>query len=680
VFRSVARPLLPVAVATLIGGIALLAPPIARAAPPDDLQIVARAHYVALPTEKRIHVTVEARATNVTPDPPNGRYFYTSARFAVQPAIRNLTASSGSTTLVARIVSTSKEYSAIEVAFGRSIFHGASYSFTYTFDIVDPGGAPRRDVRVASSLVAFPVWAWGSSDTTDSTVAVSIPPGYAVTIETGDLATSHAADGSTVLTASAIADPKTYFAYVTAERPGAFRDSLTTVRLPEGPVTVQIRAWEDDPDWGARTKAIVSRGLPVLRDLIGLDYQVHGNLWVEEAAGSRLGDYAGVYNEESEVIDVRYDADGYTTLHETAHTWFNDTLLTGRWIAEGWAEYYGVEAGKRIRTDGEAFTLTAQLSAAKIPLNSWGGIGQEPPLTEEYGYAGSYRLAQLIAARSGVAGLQPVWRAAKVGEGSYQPPHPGSAPEKGTVATVEGWQRFLDLLEERTKRSYADLWRQWVVTSDEAPTLDARAAAREDYARTVTAAGDWELPYQVRYTLGAWQFPTVEKELADARSVLADRDSIAAQAARLNLRVPGTLNADFESGTTFDRAKDDAAEELSALTALSSATGELGRPASALESIGLLFANPGHRLESARSAFENGETDSAVRDAQAAIGERGEAADTGRLRVGVVGGALLLLDGIAMGGLALRRRRRRHARPASILVDAPPPGQPGPAA
>ena len=116
-FGFVARPLLAVAVATLVGGIALVAPPVARAAP-NGLQIVTQTRYVALPAEKRIHVTVQARATNVTPDPPTGRYYYSAARFAVQPAIRNLTASSGGATLVARIVSSSKEFTTIEVAFG----------------------------------------------------------------------------------------------------------------------------------------------------------------------------------------------------------------------------------------------------------------------------------------------------------------------------------------------------------------------------------------------------------------------------------------------------------------------------------------------------------------------------------------------------------------------------------
>ena len=660
-FRSVARPFVPVAAAALVGGIAFAAPPAVRAAP--DLQLVTHATYDLLPAEKRIHVTVDASATNLRPDPPDGRYYYTAARFDVQPAIRNLAAFSGSSTLAARVVSSTKEFTVIEVAFGQGLFHGSTYGFTFGYDIVDPGGVPQRDVRVAASLVAFPVWAFGSEGTAGSSVSVIVPAGYAVTVEAGNLATSRTSNGATVLSSGAIADPAAFYAYLTAERPGAFHETTATVKLPDGTVSVLVRAWDDDPDWGRSVTSIITKGLPVLRELVGLDYQVHGELSIDEAAISRLGDYAGEYNPESESIDLRYDADGYTALHETAHIWFNDNLFSTRWIGEAWAEYYGVEAGKRIGTDGQVFVLTSQLTPARFPLDAWGVVGQEPQLREEFAYAASYRLAQLIEARAGQAGLREVWQAAENEENAYQPEHPGASPEKGQAKTVEGWQRLLDLLEERTGHSYVDLWRQWVVTQPEAQLLDERSVARADYARTVTAAGGWELPLTIRYSLGAWQFDAVKVQLSDARSVLTDRDRIASAAARLSLAVPATLKNDFESAETFAKAKQDATSELTALTALQSASDSLSRSPSALEWVGLLSGDPAHQLDMGRAAFQEGDADSAIRDANGALRQRADAADAGRLRVGVAGGAVLVLDGLAMGGLALRRRRRRRNPP-----------------
>jgi hypothetical protein len=665
-----ARPLLAVLAATLIGGTSLLSPPPARAAD-VGLQIVTKASYTAFPSQKRVHVAVDAVATNVTPDPPNGRFYYTEARFAVQPAIRNLTATQGGKTLVARIASTTNEFTAIDVAFESSIFHGQSISFRFTFDIVDPGGVPQRDVRVAASLVAFPVWAFGSQGTPGSSVTVVIPAHYTTTVVAGELSRSTGANGATVLSAAGIPDPEAFFAYLTAERPGAFVNTTATARLPDGVVTVKIRSWDDDPAWGKHEQQLISDGLPQLRTLIGLPYLVHGQLTVEEAAVANLGDYAGVYDNVTEVMRVRYDADDYTTLHEAAHTWFNANLLSGRWIAEAFAEYYAVEAGKRIGASGQIFTLTAQLNAAKIPLNAWGAVGEEPQLTEDYAYAATYRLSQLIAARAKTDGLQRVWRAAHDGESSYQPAHAGSTPEKDAAVTLEGWQRLLDLLDERTGTSYDDLWRQWVITPEQRQEMTDRAATRTDYQKTVTAAGDWELPAFVRHDMGAWQFSAAASELENARAILADRQRIASQATRLALAVPGRLEHEFETATTFDGPIATARKELNALGGISLATQTLAADPTPVEWIGLLATNPATRLDAARTAFEQGEPDDAVTEAHAAQTERSGATDAGRLRVAVGGGSLFVLDGLAMAGLGLRRRRRRSMPMAEPTDDGP---------
>ena len=43
----------------------------------------------------------------------------------------------------------------------------------------------------------------------------------------------------------------------------------------------------------------------------------------------------------------------------------------------------------------------------------------------------------------------------------------------------EGWQRLLDLLEERTGVAYDDLWIAWVVDPEQEAMLVERSAARE---------------------------------------------------------------------------------------------------------------------------------------------------------------------------------------------------------
>jgi hypothetical protein len=191
--------MLALAAATLIGGLTLVHPPPARAAD-MGLQIVVNTQYTALPADGRVHVVLDAVATNLKPDPPSGRYYFSAARFTVQPAIRNVRATSGGVALGARVITSTAAYAAIEVTFAHALFHGASYRFSASFDITDPGGVPQRDVRVARSLVAFPVWAFGSEATAGGTVTVTLPAGYAVTVESGEMTRATGQGGTTVLT------------------------------------------------------------------------------------------------------------------------------------------------------------------------------------------------------------------------------------------------------------------------------------------------------------------------------------------------------------------------------------------------------------------------------------------------------------------------------------------------
>lgn len=666
--------LLALAAATLIGGLALVHPPVTRAAD-TGLQLVAQTTYAVLPAEGRVHVTMNAVATNVTPDPAGGRYYYTGATFTVQPAIANLSATSGGVTLAARVTQSTSQYTAIDIPFSRDVFHAETYRFTVTFDITDPGGAPQRDVRVSKSFAAFPVWAFGSDKTPGGSVTVTVPAGYTVTVETGTMASSTTAGGGTVLKATSIPDPYSFFAYVTAEGPNAYSDVNVEVPLPSGQVPVLVQPWQDDPQWGTRVADLMVRGIPVLQQLIGLPYDVPGRLAVVEAATARLGDYAGIYNDTTKTIDIRYDADGITALHEASHIWFNARLLTDRWIGEAWAEWYAVQAATQLNASGQPFSLTSDLLQHKIPLNAWGAIGSEDTGTEDFAYAASYELAGKIAARTNVAGLQAVWQAAAAYELAYQPVHAAAGAKPETAApSVDGWQRLLDLLENRTGTSYTDLWTQWVVTPSQQSELTARSKARTDYQATVTAAGDWELPLTIRADMSNWQFPAAEQFLAAANGVLADRTEIVQQATALQLTAPTTLRTAFEGNASMAPAKKEASAELAALAAIRSAGSAIAHPLTPLEWVGLLFATPADQLTAARQAFEKGDAPAASGDAANALAERRNAEESGRDRVLIGGGTLLAVDGLGIF-LVIVRRRRAEARRYAALVARVLPGE-----
>jgi hypothetical protein len=658
----VAGRLLVLAAATLIGGLPFLQPSVVRAAD-TGLQLVVQTSYSVLPSEGLVHVTLDAVGTNTTPDPVGGQYSYSGAQFTVQPAIANVQAASGTTALGARTIQSTSQYSVIEVTFAHGVFHGQSYRFSVSFDITDPGGTPQRDVRVSKSFAAFPVWAFGSQQTPGSSVTVSVPAGYIVTVETGSLSRSTTPSGGTVLTATSIPDPYSFFAYLTAEGPNAYSDVNVQVPLPSGAVPVLVQPWQDDPDWGTRISDLIVRGIPTLQQLIGLPYQVPGRLTVQEAASARLGEYAGIYNDTTKTIDIRYDADGITALHEAAHIWFNARLFTDRWIGEAWAEWYGVQAAAKLGASGEPFTLTQDLLQHRIQLNAWGAIGSEDAVTEDFAYAASYALAVDIAGRTDIAGLQSVWQAAAGDQLAYQPVHAaaGAKPETATPAAA-GWQRLLDLLENRTGRSYTDLWSTWVATPAQQGELTARTQARTDYQATITAAADWELPRIVRQDMSDWQFPAAEQLLSAADQVLAARSEINRQSTELELTPPSTLRTAFEDNASMAPAQREAGAELAALASIGSSTTALAHPLTPVEWIGMLFATPADQLAAGRQAFEHGDATTAANDAASARQTRLGAEESGRDRVLIGGGVLLSTDGLAILALIARRRRRNARR------------------
>jgi hypothetical protein len=643
----------------------------ARAAE-DGLRIVTDATYDVRPADRLVHVTINATATNTTPDTSAGRTYYTGLTFALPPGAIHIAAASEGVALPLVVREAAQTFTNVELTYHRQVFYNQRYRYRVTFDLADAGDAPDRDVRVTRSVVAFPVWAFGSSGTTGSSVSVNLPAGYTPSVEGGPLNVSRTDAGATILSATDLADPFAFFAYVSADRPGAFTETQASADLGASTEPIVIRAWDDDPTWGARMTDLMTRGIPELADLIGLPYPVHGRLRVEEAATSRLGEYAGTYNDTTELITVRYDADAVVALHEASHIWFNESLLRGRWIGEAFAEYYGVQAASALDEPGQTFELSDELLTHKIPLNDWGGVGVEDLDVEDYAYAATYHLATLIADRAHPAGLRAVWRAAHDGEMSYQPPDAaaGDAPERGVSALLDDWQRLLDLLEARTGTAYDDLWRDWVVNGDQAQLLALRSAARDDYTATLTAADDWQLPRTIRVELGAWQFSAVTEDLATARDVLTQRDEIASAAEALDLTAPTMLREQFEGGGGLESAEATATAELGTLDALRRTGAALGASPTALETVGLLGASPSIDLAAARDAYEAGELDDADARASRALAVRRDADEVGRQRVGFVGGSVLGLDLVTMAALAVRRRRRAAAR---RLAAAPPP-------
>jgi hypothetical protein len=638
-----------------------VAVPSSVAAAGRGLVVLAQTRYEVQPEAHRVHVTIDAVATSYEPDTDNAQIYYSGVNFAVQAGAANVSASSGGQQIGVAISRRSDDFSIVEVTFGHGVFFHQSYAYTVAFDLVDAGGAGTRDLRIGRSLAAFPVWAFGTQGETGSSVRVDLPKSYAPDLQGDEMDASTLADGGTRLSAEP-ADPFAFFTYLSADRPGAFAN--TDLRLDINGVLARmtIRSWDDDPQWGQRVTQLMREGLPALQELIGVPLPALRRLTVEEAATSRLGEYAGIYDPVTGQFRVRYDADAFVTLHEAAHIWFNGSLFPDRWIGEAWAEFYGVEAGRSIGANGITVELTDALLKARIPLNDWGAIGVESLDVEDFAYAASYSLAQDIVKRTDLDHMQLVWQAAADDEMSYQPSHATDEPVIVSPFGIEGWQRLLDLLEERTGVGYTDLWRNWVVNKDQRPMLAARQAVRRQYAEVVKAAGDWELPTAIRSYIGAWEFGATKSALTKATAVLEDREAIMLIASELDLTPPDTLREAFEGKGGMSAAATEAAVEIAAMKKLGDATRRLDDPLGLLESIGLLGRNVPSELDVARTRFQDGDVPGAAQAATQAVDALINAADLGRGRVVVGGAGVLLLDGIGMGVLFSQRRHRQRRR------------------
>jgi hypothetical protein len=679
----------------LVAATGLLATPAGttevRAATPD-LTIVGNAGYVVEPDAQRVRVTVDLVLTNHLRDTATKRYYFDRAFLAVMPGASGYKLTSkGAGSARAVVSKKTSTYTLLQLNLGRRIYSGKTNNYKLVFDLVDKGGSASREVRVGGSLVAFPVWAFATDSTPGSTVKVTFPAGYQVEVQSGDIpAPVTAADGTITLQTAKLDKPLTFFAYLVADRTASYTERTETATIGGKPVDLTIRAWTDDTAWAERVGGLVSRGLPVLSEQIGLPWPRDDGLVFHETISRTTGGYAGLFDPSSGQVEVAYDAGDFVVLHESAHAWFNGGLLTDRWANEAFASYYGLEAAAELDVKATADELTPELEAARIPLNAWGAVGREDDKTEDYAYAATLALAREIAERAGADGLRAVWADAAARVGAYQPvatgegtaAAAGGGSESETVDGPPDWRALLDLLEERTGLTYDDLWRTWVARDTDLALLDARRDARTEYDEVLATAGQWQLSRPVRDAMRAWRFDQARKMLGDAKTILIQRAAIATGAAAAGLTVPDTLRTAFESPDGFATATLEATAELAAIDGYEAAVA--ARPASVdtLGAIGLWGTNPEGDLDRARTLFASGDIAGSAGAAGAAQSAWTGAAAAGQARLMSIGIlALALLLGLVILAFWLRGRGRRVApvgtRSMALAAAATAPSAPG---
>jgi hypothetical protein len=641
-----------------------------RAAAPD-LTIVTTARYDVLPDAHRVRVTLDMVLANHLQDTVTKRFFFDRAYLSVQPGTSGFKLSwGGAGTPGVKVTKRTSAYTLLQFDLAARVYGGRSAAYRLVFDLVDKGGSATRDLRVGSSLVSFPVWAFATDATAGSSVRVVFPAGYEVQVESGSIpAPATAADGKVVFQTGRLKAPLSFFAFLVADRPAVYTERKVTAMVGGEPVELTIRSWTDDKPWSARVGGLVARALPVLSKRIGLAWPRDGGLIVHETLSRSTGGYAGLFDPTGGQIEVAYYAGDAVVLHESAHAWFNGALLADRWANEAFASYYGLEVAGALKVKATGDALTPKLEAARIPLNAWGPVGREDDATEAYAYAATLALARAIAKRSGDDTLRAVWADAAARVGAYQPPAPdgptsavgGSATEPETVEAAPDWRGLLDLLEAQSASSFDDLWRTWVARDEDLDLLDARLAARTRYDAVLATAGEWQLPRTVRDALRAWRFDQATTLLTAAETILEQRAAIAAGATASGLTAPDSLRTAFESPDGFANATLEATAELETIDRYDAAVAARPAAPDLLQAVGLWGTAPEAELARSRALFATGDLGGSAAAAGSARSTWIAAADLGRGRLlSIVALALATLLALVLFAAWLRGRRRRQ--------------------
>jgi hypothetical protein len=633
--------------------------PVSAATP--DLTITSVARYDVQPDKQRVRVTVDLTMTNHLKDTKTKRYYFDEAFLDVMPRSSTFKLTrDGSGNPSVKVQKKTKDYTRLRLSYPR-LYSGKTATYRLTFDLKDPGGSPTRDLRVGDSLVSFPVWAFATDSTPGSSVTVVFPTGYDVQVEAGSIPKSTTDDaGRTIFRSGKLSDPLAFFAYLVADRPGAYQERTITPVVSDQTASVIVRSWPDDAAWSERIGGLLERALPALGDRIGLAWPHTDPLTVQEAVSRSTDGYAGLFDPRRGLVEIAYYADDFVVLHEAAHGWFNGALLADRWANEAFASYYATDVADDLKVKVRDATMTDELAAARIPLNGWGPVGADSVEREDYAYAASLVLATAIAERAGDDGLARVWQDAADQVGAYQ-------PSVGSVETVDGapdWRGLLDLLEARTDSSYEDLWREYVARPTDLALLDLRGAARERYDEVLRTAGAWHLPKAIREALRAWRFDDATTLLDQAAASLDDRAAVEMAAGQAGLITPDALRLAFEDDDGFDDAREEAAAELETIGRYTEAVASRPMVSDLFAEIGLWGEEPEADLVAARNALARGDLEGSARSSLAATTVWSDATAIGQSRVisiALLAAAALLAVVLVITALVRRRRSRSQA-------------------
>lgn len=642
--------------------------PAAAAAGADepDVETSAAYTYRVAPEAGAVQVTIEFDFTADKPDRRTSEgifeYFFEGTFLAVPSEAENLTVSDrGGRSLSFTAEETVEGITELEIDFGRNLFYRQTANLVITFDL--PAGAARseRPSRINAAYAGFVIWLDPRME--EATVTVVTPAGFedeTLAAQSFELTT---ADDEHRWVATDV-EPDEFWVIASLRRDG----ELVSTDVEVDGTEVDVLAWPGDATWTEHIVDAVEDGLPTLIDEVGLEWPVDGELTIVESYSPYLSGYAGWYDPNEEVIEVGDELDAHLVFHELGHVWFNDDLFPERWITEGLADEFGAEVVEELGGERPGPGRAARSDPAAQPLNEWRDFESDRE-TDAWGYPASWTVTRGIVDVVGIDSLAAAVRAAAENDIAYL----GDAePETGPPAA--DWRVYLDLIENRGEvdgDEVTELFRTWVLTDDDQPLLDDRAASRAGYAELEAAGGAWAPPLAVRTAMASWRFDDADTLIDRATAILADRDATVELLVPLDASLPAAVEQVYEAARgDLDEAAETMAATATAAGAIRATGDGIDGADGVLERVGAIGSDHPARFDDAVDAFEAGDLDGAIDQAQDIDRRVADLRTDGIIRVAATVAAVVLLLAVTVWLVRRRRRRRRRS-------GRQPPSQPG---
>jgi hypothetical protein len=613
-----------------------------------EYALASRAHYQVLPEEGRIEVDVEVTFENTTPDPSGQFSVFEVVDLAVQDQATDISATDDEGDLNVS-VGTREGTHVVSVRPRSEVRYGEETTFTLQYVLPDGDAGA---LRVRPSVVIFPAWGFGTS----ARVTVTLPSSFEVAVD-GDELTAKRDGNAWELDSGRINDPTRWLAVVTATRPATFLTLSEGVPLSSGTVDLQVRAWEDDRAWGARTLALLADALPLLEEEIGLEYpQVGPLVVVESVAGPETG-FGEPEPGEAEIA-AAFDEPPFTLVHQAAHVWFRAELAGERWIREGFASYAAASIADALDVDPpfDPAAETEGLEDDAFPLVSW-GQGEASAEQDRYAYAASWQTANRIASTVGADATRAAWQRIAAGIGAYEPMGAASLTDDATLTPI-GSRELLDQLQAVSNADPSPVFAGLVFDDETAALLEPRAEAREAFTRLLTVAGSWGAPDPIKAALGGWSFDEAGQQIEEAVAWLEDRDALLSRADEAGLTVPQRLRDRYVTAGGGADARAELDAEIAVVDDYLEVVDRLAEERSILERVGLLGGRPepSELMADAATQFAEGDLRGAAESIEAARARLDAAAVDGAVRIASVVAVVLLV--VVLIVWILRRRSR----------------------